>query len=78
VGGVSAPGTARLDFPLRFTPGAQAPVAQRIEHLTTDQKVWGSNPYGRAFITAETLQFASKFALDLTESAGLGASTVRA
>ena len=24
-----------------------APVAQRIEHLTTDQKVWGSNPYGR-------------------------------
>ena len=29
-------------------PGAQAPVAQRIEHLTTDQKVWGSNPYGRA------------------------------
>ena len=27
---------------------ARAPVAQRIEHLTTDQKVWGSNPYGRA------------------------------
>ena len=26
----------------------RAPVAQRIEHLTTDQKVWGSNPYGRA------------------------------
>ena len=25
-----------------------APVAQRIEHLTTDQKVWGSNPYWRA------------------------------
>ena len=25
-----------------------APVAQRIEHLTTDQKVWGSNPYRRA------------------------------
>ncbi len=24
-----------------------APVAQRIEHLTTDQKVWGSNPYRR-------------------------------
>src|SRR5690606_40024022 len=24
-----------------------APVAQRIEHLTTDEKVWGSNPYGR-------------------------------
>ena len=27
----------------------QAPVAQRIEHLTTDQKVAGSNPTGRAF-----------------------------
>ena len=26
----------------------QAPVAQRIEHLTTDQKVGGSNPFGRA------------------------------
>jgi hypothetical protein len=26
----------------------RAPVAQRIEHLTTDQKVWGSNPYRRA------------------------------
>ena len=25
-----------------------APVAQRIEHLTTDQKVGGSNPSGRA------------------------------
>ena len=25
----------------------EAPVAQRIEHLTTDQKVWGSNPYWR-------------------------------
>ncbi len=29
----------------------KAPVAQRIEHLTTDQKVWGSNPYGRAVIS---------------------------
>src|SRR5690625_1839125 len=28
-----------------------APVAQRIERLTTDQKVWGSNPYGRATLT---------------------------
>ena len=25
-----------------------APVAQRIERLTTDQKVGGSNPFGRA------------------------------
>ena len=30
------------------SPERPAPVAQRIEHLTTDQKVWGSNPYGRA------------------------------
>ena len=29
----------------------QAPVAQRIEHLTTDQKVRGSNPFGRATLT---------------------------
>ena len=28
-------------------PGGIAPVAQRIEHLTTDQKVGGSNPSGR-------------------------------
>ena len=29
--------------------GNFAPVAQRIEHLTTDQKVRGSNPFGRTF-----------------------------
>jgi hypothetical protein len=29
-----------------------APVAQRIEHLTTDQKVGGSNPSGRAIYFA--------------------------
>jgi hypothetical protein len=34
----------RLDLYLSVT----APVAQRIEHLTTDQKVRGSNPLGRA------------------------------
>ena len=37
--------------PDRNDPGdartTQAPVAQRIEHLTTDQKVRGSNPFGR-------------------------------
>jgi hypothetical protein len=27
--------------------GRIALVAQRIEHLTTDQKVRGSNPFGR-------------------------------
>ena len=33
---------------MRLHSRGEAPVAQRIEHLTTDQKVWGSNPYGRA------------------------------
>ena len=33
---------------VKFARNCKAPVAQRIEHLTTDQKVWGSNPYGRA------------------------------
>jgi hypothetical protein len=34
----------------------RAPVAQRIEHLTTDQKVRGSNPFGRASpLVSETL-----------------------
>ena len=28
--------------------GGEAPVAQRIEHLATDQKVRGSSPLGRA------------------------------
>ena len=32
-----------------YKPGREehAPVAQRIEHLTTDQKVGGSNPFRR-------------------------------
>ena len=32
-----------------YKPGREehAPVAQRIERLTTDQKVGGSNPFGR-------------------------------
>ncbi|MDT5027173.1 MAG: hypothetical protein QOE61_3599 [Micromonosporaceae bacterium] len=30
---------------------APAPVAQRIEHLTTDQKVRGSNPFGRTRVS---------------------------
>ena len=30
-----------------LSPPPHAPVAQRIEHLTTDQKVRGSNPFGR-------------------------------
>jgi len=33
-----------------------APVAQRIEHLTTDQKVGGSNPFGRALLVETTPQ----------------------
>ena len=33
-----------------YKPGREehAPVAQRIERLTTDQKVGGSSPFGRA------------------------------
>ena len=43
----------RVGYPRPVLVGAStrrghAPVAQRIEHLTTDQKVGGSNPYGRA------------------------------
>src|ERR1700712_2804144 len=34
------------------TTEVHAPVAQRIEHLTTDQKVRGSNPFGRVENTA--------------------------
>ena len=38
---------------LRTTAPGFALVAQRIEHLTTDQKVGGSNPSGRATYFAE-------------------------
>src|SRR5690606_36549295 len=34
----------------RYSCPRQAPVAQRIEHLTTDQKVRGSNPFGCAHV----------------------------
>ena len=40
-------------------PATQAPVAQRIEHLTTDQKVGGSNPSGCASITASQEGFSA-------------------
>ena len=40
--------TVRYPRPVVRYAGRDAPVAQRIEHLTTDQKVWGSNPYRRA------------------------------
>ncbi len=33
-----------------FVDKQNAPVAQRIEHLTTDQKVRGSNPCGRTIL----------------------------
>ena len=57
VGGYS-PSRVRIPEPPRGAPPPgrststteQAPVAQRIEHLTTDQKVWGSNPYGRTLV----------------------------
>src|SRR5688572_29753168 len=34
---------------------SHAPVAQRIEHLTTDQKVGGSNPSGRTLVETVSL-----------------------
>ena len=34
---------------------ATAPVAQRIEHLTTDQKVGGSNPSGRTNVMSRVM-----------------------
>jgi hypothetical protein len=40
----------------RFAGHDTAPVAQRIEHLTTDQKVRGSNPFGRALLVETTPQ----------------------
>jgi hypothetical protein len=45
-----------LDRCARFTGRGTAPVAQRIEHLTTDQKVRGSNPFGRALLVETTPQ----------------------
>ena len=39
--------TADIVVRLAIVPTPIAPVAQRIEHLTTDQKVGGSNPFGR-------------------------------
>ncbi len=35
--------------------GDHAPVAQRVEHLTTDQKAGGSNPSGRASLSDRSL-----------------------
>ncbi len=46
--GLAASGYPRAVLRQRYLGRGRAPVAQRIEHLTTDQKVWGSNPYGRA------------------------------
>ena len=50
---------SRLSFGGSTQPPSSAPVAQRIEHLTTDQKVRGSSPLGRA-IEANGLVFSSK------------------
>ena len=38
----------------RGAPANRAPVAQWIEHLTSDQRVGGSNPSGRATFPRET------------------------
>src|SRR4051812_5677527 len=43
-------GSVEADIVVRLTSRQRAPVAQRIEHLTTDQKVGGSNPSGRTLV----------------------------
>src|SRR5215510_5847376 len=43
-------GSNPLASATQLNSSTQAPVAQRIEHLTTDQKVRGSNPFGRAVL----------------------------
>jgi hypothetical protein len=54
----------RLAGPMaRVTVGLPALVAQRIEHLTTDQKVGGSNPSERAAkVLVSGLELPSRFA----------------
>jgi hypothetical protein len=49
---VDARGGTDNSVAVTLLPGhrGHAPVAQRIEHLTTDQKVGGSNPFGRALV----------------------------
>src|SRR5690625_1911228 len=45
-------GSATLVGTMPLVRTEPAPVAQRIERLTTDQKVEGSNPSGRAHVVA--------------------------
>ena len=49
VAGDSA-GPGRRGYTRQVPFAGRAPVAQRIEHLTTDQKVGGSNPFGRTLL----------------------------
>src|SRR5262245_45102688 len=55
--------------------GAPAPVAQRIEHLTTDQKVRGSSPFGRAS-QFQSLSFAAHAMSMHTAPVGLTGAAV--
>ena len=52
----------------------RAPVAQRIEHLTTDQKVGGSNPSGCATITPSQPPFLRSASIRARCRRALGAS----
>ena len=54
-GACGAPVVVRVDCAVAWPCWSTAPVAQRIEHLTTDQKVRGSNPFGRTLMTASSL-----------------------
>lgn len=47
-------------FPAKLISTFFAPVAQWIEHLTTDQEVTGSTPVGRTNITVHAAQAPSK------------------
>ena len=47
-----------------------APVAQRIEHLTTDQKVRGSNPFGRTLKSPLRFYAGAGFFVNVTTRIG--------
>src|SRR3954466_2078097 len=58
--GGSNPLASARSIPVGQTTEYAAPVAQRIEHLTTDQKVGGSNPFGRALYQRKRCEHRSR------------------
>jgi hypothetical protein len=53
------PRPAQRSAPVCATLSLRAPVAQWIEHLTSDQTVGGSNPSGRASLPSQSACFAA-------------------